>query len=75
MLYGYERPDIYRQTWDKKISSFNRTLKRVVNGDKMTKLNLETIEEAKKVFPEWDKYIEIGIANKGILTEEEEEVA
>ena len=72
MLYGYSTPEAYRERYDKLISSFNRTMKRCIKGDKMTKLNLDTIDEAKKLFPDWDTYVDLAKA-KGITTEEEVE--
>ena len=72
MLYGYSTPEAYRERYDKLISSFNRTMKRCIKGDKMTKLNLDTIDEAKKLFPDWDSYVDMAKA-KGITTEEEVE--
>ncbi len=71
-LYGYERPDIYRSRWDKTISSFNRTYKRAVNSDKMTALNLATIVEAKKYFPNFDDLVDLGKIHKELLPKEED---
>lgn len=58
MLYGFEEPIHYREKVDKTIASYNRTFKRCVVGDKMTKLNLEVIEIAKKRFPAWDELVD-----------------
>lgn len=71
-LYGYTIPDEYRERWKKLVSSFNRTFKRCVKGDKMTDLNKKTIEEAVKVFPDWDKYVEMA-KNVNLPDEPEEE--
>jgi hypothetical protein len=71
MLYGYKTPEAYRERWDKIAASMNRTFKRCVNGDKMTPLNLETIKEATKLFPDWDKYV-VETRAKGIELMEEE---
>lgn len=57
-LYGFNTPEEYRGAVDKKVASYNRTLKRVLNGDKMTKLNLETIGQAKSEF-DWDECVRI----------------
>lgn len=70
-LYGYDEPMFYRDRWGKVVTQFNRTYKRCVQGDKMTALNLATIQEAKKYFPEWDNYVDLGKAHKELLTEEE----
>lgn len=58
MLYGFKEPIEYREKVDKTIASYNRTFKRCVMGDKMTKLNLEVIELAKKRFPVWDEFVD-----------------
>lgn len=73
MLYGYSRPELYRDKYKKMVSSFNHTYKRIINDDKMTKLNLDTIEEMKKVFPNLDELVQLGKTNKEALVEEEEE--
>jgi len=70
MLYGYPTPEAYRERWDKTIASFNRTFKRHVAGANLTKLNISVIEEAKKLFPEWDNYVDMA-KSKGITTEDE----
>lgn len=72
MLYGYDTPDQYRARWDKQISSFNRVFKRCVNGDNMTKGNLEAIHEAKKVFPDWDAYVAMAKVNGVVMGDDEE---
>lgn len=64
-LYGYKTPDEYRDAHKKKIGQWNRTLGRVNKGDKMTELNLKTIEEIKKDF-DWE------VISKNILVTEEE---
>ena len=71
-LYGYPTPEAYRERWDKAIASYNRTFKRCVNGDNMTKLNLSVIEEAKMLFPDWDTYVDMA-KSKGITLEDESE--
>lgn len=57
-VYNYKTPEDFRLKWQKDISSWNRTFKRVVTGAKMTPLNLSVISEVKKVFPEFDLYVE-----------------
>ncbi len=57
-LYGFKEPMDYRERVDKTISSYNRTFKRCVKGDKMTALNLEVIDLAKNRFPEWDSMVD-----------------
>ena len=49
-LYGYQHTEEYRDDWGKKASAWNRVVKRIVNGDNMTKGNLEYIEEMKEHF-------------------------
>lgn len=58
MLYGFQEPIHYREKVDKTIASYNRTFKRCLVGEKMTKLNLEVIEIAKKRFPAWDELVD-----------------
>lgn len=58
MLYGYKTPMEYREKVDKFISDMNRVLKRCVTGAKMTDLNLKVIENAKRVFPQWDDLVD-----------------
>lgn len=58
LLYGYKAPIHYRETWDKTVASFNRTFTRCVSGARMTDLNIKTIENAKRIFPEWDALVE-----------------
>ena len=72
MLYNYDTPEQYRSRWDKQISSFNRVFKRCVNGDNMTKGNLEAIVEAKKIFPDWDAYVATAKAN-GVIAGDDDE--
>lgn len=73
-LYGYKEPIHYREQWDKSTAQFNRTFTRCVKGAKMTDLNLKTIENAKKLFPEWDLLVdqakEVVKKNPDILSEE-----
>ena len=73
MIYGYERPELYRERWDKLVKSWNRVYKRCVNGDKMTKLNLEAIVEVKKVFSNFDELVSVGEGNKSFLVADSEE--
>lgn len=79
LLYGYTEPIQYREKVDKTIASYNRTFKRCVKGDKMTKLNLEVIELAKKRFPSWDEYIdrakEAAKKDPNLIVDEEAEAA
>lgn len=75
MLYGYKEPMAYSDRWKGDVASFNRTLKRVVDGANMTKLNLETIEKMRAYFPNYDEIVQIAkdLASKGELTDEEAE--
>jgi hypothetical protein len=57
-LYGYEEPIHYREKWDKPVAAMNRVFKRCVTGAKMTDLNLQVIQNAKKYFPEWDELVD-----------------
>lgn len=71
-LYGYESQMDYENEWTGKINSWNRVFNRCVKGDKMTGLNLEIIEKAKKIFPDWDKMVD-EVKAKGIKVEDENE--
>ena len=51
MLYGYKQPDEYADKVSKKIGSWNRVVERIKSKKKMTKKNLEIIDEIKKEFP------------------------
>lgn len=74
MLYNFKDQMEYEDIFRPMASKYNRVFKRVVNGDKMTKLNLEVIEETKKTFPDYDKYVELAklkIKQNPSLLEEE----
>jgi hypothetical protein len=79
LLYGYKEPIHYREAWDKSVSSFNRTFKRCVIGAKMTDLNLKTIENAQKIFPQWNDLVDRAKAaaktDPKLIQEEEAEAA
>lgn len=64
LIYGFASPMEYREVVDKPVKSFNYTFTRCVNGDKMTPTNLAAIQEAKKLFPFWDDYVEMAKAKK-----------
>ncbi len=57
MLYGYESQMAYEEAWTGKVNSWNRVMKRCVEGANMTKLNLDVIKEAKALFPNWDELV------------------
>lgn len=58
-IYGYKDQMEYQDMFSPVASKWNRVFKRIVNGDKMTKLNLEVIEEIKRGFPKLDEYVEL----------------
>lgn len=70
-MYGFNSPEEFRDKWKKVITSWNRTYRRSVNGDKVTPLNAKVLEDIRLVFPNLDELIEIGKANKEFLVEEE----
>lgn len=72
MLYGYEHSEKYRERWKPKVAQYNRTLKRIVNGDKMTPLNMETIEDVRSWFKNFDEIVEIAKKKSELLKESEE---
>lgn len=45
LIYGFETPEDYRNVVDSKIARWNRVLKRVQNGDKMTDKNKIVLDE------------------------------
>lgn len=57
-LYGYKEPIHYRERWKKLVEGMNRVFKRCVAGAKMTDKNLVVIEQAQKLFPLWDEYVD-----------------
>lgn len=69
MLYGYENQMAYENVWAGKVSAMNRVMARCVSGAKMTAKNLEIIEEAKKLFPNWDELVANSKA-KGVTEED-----
>lgn len=48
MLYGFEQPRDYGEIYGKKASSWNRVMKRVCEGAKMTDKNLDVLKEIEK---------------------------
>lgn len=70
-LYGYKDQFEYDTKYKGMVSSWNRTFKRCVAGDNMTKLNLEVIEGIKRTFPDFEAMVEYDKA-KGISLEDEE---
>lgn len=73
LLYGYESPEQFRGKYKKLVDGMNRVFKRCVNGDKMTKANLEIISDAKQIFPNWDEMVDMAKASNVELEEETEE--
>lgn len=72
LLYGYENQFSFENVYKKKVAQWNRTLGRCIRGDKMTKLNLEVIEEIKKSFPNFDQIVS-DLKTKGVQIEDAEE--
>ncbi len=56
-LYSYKDQMEYEEKYKGMINGWNGTLKRMINKDKMTKLNLERIAEIKKYFPNLDEIV------------------
>lgn len=71
-LYGYKDQFEFDIRYRGKVASWNRVFGRCVKGDNMTKLNLEVIEEIKKMFPDLDEKIAY-VKSKGLPVEEEEQ--
>lgn len=59
MLYGIENQFAYENKWKSTVSKWNRVFARCVSGANMTKLNLEVIKDAKKIFPNFDDLVEL----------------
>lgn len=70
-LYGYKDFDEFNEKWKKPVASWNRTFKRCVQGANMTALNKAVVDEASRVFPEWDKYVQLA-KNTGAFSKPEE---
>lgn len=68
LLYGYENQMAYETVWTPKVASMNRVMTRCVKGEKMTAKNLEIIEEAKKLFPNWEELV-VNSKSKGVVEE------
>lgn len=75
-IYGFKEQMEYQDMFSPVASKWNRVFKRVVNGDKMTKLNLEVIGEIKRGFPKFEEYVELAKLkvkqNPEILEEKDE---
>lgn len=69
-IYGYKDPMEFRERWSGKngqggsVGSWNRVFKRIVNGDKLTALNLAVIDEIKANGFELDYLVEKAKAQK-----------
>lgn len=74
MLYGFENPEAYRNYTIPKVEAWNRVFKRCVGCMTMTQANKDYITEAKKLFPDWDRLVDLGKL-KGVLREENQEAA
>ncbi len=73
MLYGYKDFEEFKWKWQYKLTGWNRVFKRCVRGDNMTTGNKEIIAEAIKVFPAWDKYVQIAKKAGAFVKPEETE--
>lgn len=71
-LYGYQDQAEFDLKFKAVVPKWNRTLGRCVNGDKMTELNLSTIEEIKKTFPDFDNIVQ-KLKEKGVKIENSED--
>jgi len=75
-IYGFKEQMEYQNMFSPVASKWNRVFKRIINDDKMTKKNLEVIEEIKRGFPKLDEYVEMAklkIKENPVLLEEENE--
>lgn len=71
-IYKYKTPADYRMKYEGLCRSFNYTMKRCVDGVKLTEKNKEAVRVAKKIFPRWDDYV-ILARERGVLELVEEE--
>lgn len=74
MLYDYKTPEAYRERWGATVSSFNRTLGRIVRGERVTAKNAEAIEQIKSMFTNFDEIVEkakniakLGVADAEVI--------
>ena len=74
-LYGYGSQKEYDEKYKPMVARFNRVMKRIVNGDKMTEKNNAAIEEMKVLFPNIDEIITKVKADPTAILEEPEEIA
>ena len=73
-LYGLKSQMEFDEVYKPKAERYNRVMKRIVNGDKMTKLNLEVIDDMKKDYKNLDEMVAICKLNPKMLTREEDPV-
>lgn len=59
MLYGYKDQAEFDGKYRGQVNKWNRVLGRIVEGKKMTKLNLEVVKEIEKNFKDIDKIVDI----------------
>lgn len=71
MLYGYPEPMDFADKWAKTIPSYNRVIKRMVEGNKLTALNCSIIEEMKEFYPELDEAVEESRTKKEVSHEQD----
>ena len=56
---GIENIDAFKAKWDSRLSKWNRVFKRAAKNETITKANIEIINDAKTVFPDWDNYVHL----------------
>jgi hypothetical protein len=57
MLYEYKTPELYRLKWQSQITAWNRVFKRVATKQRITDSNRGYMNQMKKYFPDWEKYM------------------
>ena len=70
--YGYANIDEFKAKWDSRLSKWNRVFKRAAKNETITKANIEIINDAKTVFPDWDNYVHLA-QQAGAFQKEEQE--
>lgn len=60
LIYGYDTTQAYRDHVNPLVKSWNYVMDRCVKCSTMTADNLKAIQEAKKMFPNWDDLVDWG---------------
>lgn len=75
MLYGFETAQDYRNFAEPKVKNWNYVYKRCVECQNLTAGNKDHITEARKMFPEWDRMVDMGKLRGVLMQDNGEAVA